>query len=63
VFRTFIRKNTVLLTTAFAGAFAFELWVTFGPPGDIHHTDQAILTQCIRYRLQQDLGHLEPGRM
>ncbi|CAI7618508.1 unnamed protein product [Penicillium glandicola] len=25
VFRTFIRKNTVLLTTAFAGAFAFEL--------------------------------------
>ncbi|KAJ5991026.1 hypothetical protein N7499_011570 [Penicillium canescens] len=25
LFRTFIRKNTVLLTTAFAGAFAFEL--------------------------------------
>lgn len=23
-----MRKNTVLLTTAFAGAFAFELWVT-----------------------------------
>ncbi|KAF3027566.1 hypothetical protein E8E15_010787 [Penicillium rubens] len=23
--QTFIRKNTVLLTTAFAGAFAFEL--------------------------------------
>lgn len=32
MFRTFIRKNTVLLTTAFAGAFAFELCVTFGPP-------------------------------
>ncbi|KAJ5549905.1 hypothetical protein N7461_004603 [Penicillium sp. DV-2018c] len=28
VFRTFIRKNTVLLTTAFAGAFAFELGLT-----------------------------------
>ncbi|CAI7631888.1 unnamed protein product [Penicillium discolor] len=28
VFRTFIRKNTVLLTTAFAGAFAFELTLT-----------------------------------
>ncbi|KAF9243364.1 hypothetical protein DTO013E5_7897 [Penicillium roqueforti] len=25
IYSTFIRKNTVLLTTAFAGAFAFEL--------------------------------------
>ncbi|CAG7916194.1 unnamed protein product [Penicillium olsonii] len=29
-FRTFIRKNTVLLTTAFAGAFAFELAFDIG---------------------------------
>ncbi|KAJ5322933.1 hypothetical protein N7452_011222 [Penicillium brevicompactum] len=27
---TFIRKNTVLLTTAFAGAFAFELAFDIG---------------------------------
>ncbi|KAJ5353710.1 hypothetical protein N7541_006274 [Penicillium brevicompactum] len=40
-YSTFIRKNTVLLTTAFAGAFAFELWVTSGPNGGIHGTDQA----------------------
>jgi hypothetical protein len=58
-----LRKNTVLLTTAFAGAFAFEMWVTFGPPGDIHQTDQATFNQCIRCRFQQDLGQLEPGRM
>ncbi|KAJ5319356.1 uncharacterized protein N7506_012060 [Penicillium brevicompactum] len=31
-YSTFIRKNTVLLTTAFAGAFAFELWVTSAFP-------------------------------
>ncbi|CAG8042907.1 unnamed protein product [Penicillium salamii] len=33
-YRTFIRKNTVLLTTAFAGAFAFELWVYIRPDGE-----------------------------
>ncbi|KAK9859418.1 hypothetical protein MYU51_013371 [Penicillium brevicompactum] len=29
-YSTFIRKNTVLLTTAFAGAFAFELAFDIG---------------------------------
>lgn len=68
--RTLFQRNAVYLTSIFAGAFAFEVYVAsrfhaahFGRKDIYMDANIISILQCLWYCLQQDLGHHEPRCM